>query len=82
MGSVLCRNRKVELNCQPFQHFKNYSSKFEDGKLVVTPVLPVAPSLASEYSVALNALKNSPTHSSKRLNVDALDLEIELSKLS
>lgn len=82
MGSVLCRSRKVELNSQPLQHFKNYSSTFEDGKLVVTPVLPVAPSLASEYSVTLNALKNSPSHSSKRLNVDALDLESELSKLS
>lgn len=63
-------------------YFKNYSASFVDGELKVTPVPPVAPSLASEYSVSLNALKNSPRHSSKRLNVDALDLENELNKLS
>lgn len=71
--SVMCRTREDYRIDKP-SHYVNYSVQLVDGKPVHKPCDPVAPSLASEYSIEMNALKNGETSHRSRKNIDAVDL--------
>lgn len=72
--SVICRTRGDYRIDKP-SHYINYSVELVDGKPIHKPCDPVAPSLAAEYSVSMNALRNSDvvSHHSRK-NIDAVDL--------
>lgn len=71
--SVMCRTRENYRIDKP-SHYVNYSVQLVDGKPVHKPCDPVAPSLAAEYSIAMNALRNGEVPHCSRKNIDAVDL--------
>lgn len=71
--SVLCRTRENYRIDKP-SHYVNYSVQLVDGKPVHKPCDPVAPSLAAEYSISMNALRNGEVPHRSRKNIDAVDL--------
>ena len=82
MNAISCRTHEEPKISSPLRYV-NYLSEFVDGKLSFTPCEPVAPALAEATSIAVNALsgnKSKKLHS--RLNVDAVDLEEHIGKIS
>lgn len=80
---IYCRIRGAYRVDNPNPRYVNFSFQNVDGKVVLSPCDPVAPALASEYSVTMNALRSNSTSSrQKRINCDVLDLGNEIEKLN
>lgn len=79
--SVYSRTRRDVRNIQVV-HRSNYVASVVDGVVKLTESEPVVPSLSSEYSVSMNALRNNGNKPMrKRINVDAVDLPTTLFNL-
>lgn len=79
--SVYSRTRRDVRNIQVV-HRPNYVASVVDGVVKLTVSEPVVPSLSSEYSVTMNALRNNGNNPlRKRINVDAVDLPTTLFNL-
>lgn len=77
--SVYARTRGDVRNVQVV-HRPNFMASVVDGVVKLTECEPVVPSLSSEYSIAMNALRNKDDKPMrKRINVDAVDLPETLS---
>lgn len=75
MGSISCRDRD-ECRIGHPSHYKNYNAVYINGKTEIRECEPVSRSLASEFSVSMNAVLNRFGSSlSRRINVDAVDLQ-------
>ena len=82
MNSIFCRTHE-SYSHRVIDGYQNFSVVFDGDKPVLTPCEPVAPALAAEVSVKMNALRNNKPQSGRsRLNVDALDLKDEIKKRS
>lgn len=81
MNQISCRKRG-DIRFDRESHYVNLGFTEVDGEVKLLPVDPVAPSLANEYSVSMNAMKRENSKPrSRRLNVDAVDLIGEVSKI-
>lgn len=78
MKQISCRDRS-EVRNVTFEHYRNLSVEYVDGKKNFSVSEPVAPSLAASYSIEMNVLTRRPTSVLRqRHNVDAVDLLNEL----
>lgn len=74
MSPLLCRKRG-NIKFSEYQRYVNCRAEFVDGKVKLTPCPVVAPALASESSVTMNALLHRERVPLRgRINVDAVDL--------
>lgn len=66
-----------------YDGYQNFAVIFDGDKPALSPCEPVAPALAAETSVLMNAMRNGKPQSGRsRLNVDAVDLKEEIKKRS
>lgn len=79
--SVMCRTRD-DYRIEKPSHYVNYCVELVDGKPVRKPCDVVIPSLASEHSIEMNALRNNEVSHRSRKNIDAVDLPDFLDKLT
>ena len=62
-------------------HYKNFDVQRVDGVSKLVERDPVASSLASEFSISMNAMLHNPSSPRSRMNVDAVDLLDNINKI-